>query len=97
MLDRLFGRYASDEIRSSKGLKPSLDIHSHMSREAFERLDDDTKFEIADSYQRTLGTVENTYRTIIQEKDNQIDILRGRAEYAEKQLKEFKMSVRRMD
>jgi len=68
-----------------------------MSREAFERLDDDTKFEIADSYQRTLGTVENTYRTIIQEKDNQIDILRGRAEYAEKQLKEFKMSVRRMD
>ncbi len=94
MYDKLFGRDTSDETPSTNKSKLGLNVSSHMSREAFDRLDNDTKFEVIESYQRTMGTVDKTYQTIIQEQNRQIDILRGRAEYAEQQLKEFKMGRR---
>lgn len=84
-----------DAFRRDIKAMPDQSLPRRMSRETFTQLDDETKFEIVDSYRRTLETMDEANREIIKEKDRQIDALQRRAEHAEQELRAFKKDIGR--
>ncbi len=75
---------------------PHQNSLNKMSREAFTQLNDETKFEIIDSYRRTLETIDESHREVIREKNCQIEALQQRAEHAEQELRDFKKNIGRI-
>jgi hypothetical protein len=75
---------------SQSGLPPLE--NEPFSREAFDLLDEASKFEILRSHERTLRTLDKTYQTVIQEKSHQVDILQSTVKQAEEQIRIFNLA-----